>query len=99
MFSFEQFSPLLLNRSQVFGFDPKRFVCSHRGDLRLVIVIRDVRGVRWMPRRGTPVLGSRNQRPGLRPGKLVRGGEQLLVLLATLALASSHHLDGDCVVH
>ena len=62
-------------------------------------VIRDVRGVRWMPRRGSPVLGSRNQRPGLRPGQLVRGREQLLVLLATLALASSHHLDGDCVVH
>ena len=62
-------------------------------------VIRDVRGVRWMPRRSSPVLGSGNQRPGLRPGQLVRGGEQLLVLLATLALASSHHLDGDCVVH
>ena len=62
-------------------------------------IVWEVRGVRWVPRRCSPVLGSRNQRPGLRPAKLVRGGEQLLVLLATLALASSHHLDGDCVVH
>ena len=69
------------------------FVC-HAGNTKVPTVIREVGGVRRVPWRGSSVLGSRNQRSRLWPGELVRRGKQLLVLLA-----SSHHLDGDCVVH
>ena len=58
-------------------------------------VIREVGGVRRVPRRGSSVLGSRNQRSRLWPGKLVRRGVELLVLLPS----TSNHLNGDCVVH
>jgi len=66
----------------------------HSGDLSLIIIVREVRGVGgWVPwSLDNSVLGSWNQRPGLRPAKLV-------VLLVLLLTCSSNHLDGDCMVH
>ena len=66
--------------------------CTARA--RWPTIVREVRGVGgWVPRSlDNSVLGSWNQRPGLRPAKLV-------VLLVLLLTCSSDHLDGDRMVH
>ena len=60
-------------------------------------VIWKIRGVGRMPWRSSPVLGSRNERSWFCP--LVVAQLLLLEQLLVATSSSSHHLDGDCVVH